>query len=155
MKATGLLVLAVSICQRPAVAQQIPESKVPAAVRQEWEIRFPMASAAQWQLKSDHNYEAEFKSRGLDRAVRFTPAGAWLETETTIGAITMPDAVRAAVIRRFKGYRIIDTQRLDRALKPVQLFEVHLENAAETIKVQLTPDGAVFSKVAKPRHPDD
>lgn len=133
-----------------AGAQALSAAQVPNEVRAAWRSRFPGIQTVEWKLKADHNYEAEFKSRGVDVAVKFTPAATWLETETTIRATAVPAAVKTTIARDYSGYRQIETQRLDRADAPVLLYELHLENAVEVVKLQLDRAGAQVSKSSKP-----
>ena len=42
---------------------------------------------------------AEFTLNGVDIAAKFSPAGKWLETETTIAAAALPKEVAAAIAR--------------------------------------------------------
>jgi hypothetical protein len=133
-------------------AAQIPADKVPAVVTQSYQAKFPGKRTVEWKLKTDGNYEAEFRWNGVDVAVKFSTAGKWLETETTIPAAQLTKEVTAAIARDFKGYKIIETQRLEDVDKRV-LLEVHLENAKEVVKAQFEPGGKLVSRSAKPKTP--
>jgi hypothetical protein len=152
MKCVLLALVAASVLSRAVVGQQLPASRVPVPVRQAWQSRFPGATRVEWKLKSDHAYEAEFRLNGVDVAAKFAPTGEWLESETTIPAAALTAEVRAAIMRSFKGYRLIETQRVERVTDPRLLLEVHLENAREVVKVQFEENGRLFAKSAKPKH---
>jgi hypothetical protein len=151
MKESMLALIATAFVAHAAAAQALPAPNVPGEVRGAWRSRFPGIRTVAWKLKADHNYEAEFKSRGVDIAAKFTPAATWLETETAVGATALPAVVQATIARDFQGYRQIETQRLDRAETPALLYEVHLDNAKEVVKLQLDPAGAQVSKSSKPK----
>jgi len=92
----GLLIVLASI---PSItlAQQLSADKVPSVVRQACEAKFSGVRKVEWKLKSDHNYEAEFKLNGVEVAAKFDSNGKWLETETTIARAKLPADVRATI----------------------------------------------------------
>jgi Putative beta-lactamase-inhibitor-like, PepSY-like len=139
------------IALSPALrAGQLPAANVPASVMKAYHAKFAGRRVVEWKLKGDHNYEAEFKLNGVDIAAKFSPAGKWVETETTIATAELPKEVVTAVARDFKGYQIIETQRLEDVDHRV-LLEVHLENAKEILKTQFEPGGKLVSRSAKPK----
>ena len=130
-------------------AQQLSADKVPASVRQSYQSKFEGVRKVEWKLKSDRNYEAEFRLHGVDIAAKFDPIGNWLETETTIPRSKLTRQVRAAISKEFKGYVIVETQKIERFDEKRILFEVHLANAKEILKTQFEVDGTLLSKSAK------
>lgn len=131
-------------------AQVLAPAKVPAAVQAGYARKFPGSRKTEWKRKNDGAYEAEFDLRGVSIAAKFDSTGAWLETESDITAAQVPAAVMRAVTREFKGYRVIERQTLEPRAGPT-LYELHLQNAKETIKAQLDSAGRTISKSAKPR----
>jgi hypothetical protein len=142
--ATGLLCLA-------APAQVLTADQVPAAVKQAFQARFPAVKAAGWKVKSDKNYEAEFTVKGTEIAAKFDSAGKWLETESAISRSQVPKAVRTAVAKQFKGYKVVETQTVQRRNEERLIYELHLENTKEIVKAQLSADGTVLTQSAKPK----
>ncbi len=132
-----------------ACAQPLAADKVPANVRDAFKAKFPDVAKVEWTLKGDKNYEAEFKLKDAEVAAKFDDRGKWLETETAIGESALPKAVLAAIAKDFKGAKIVETQAVERAGDKPILFEVHLENAEEILKVQFERDGPVASKSTK------
>jgi hypothetical protein len=118
-------------------------------VRQAFQTKFPEVSKVEWKLKADKNYEAEFKQKDVEVAVKFDDKGKWLETETAIERSALPNAVLATILKEYKAYKIIETQKVERTGDKPILFEVHLENGEEILKVQLEKSGAVASKSSK------
>jgi hypothetical protein len=149
MNAATAVLLSVLVLHPAAAAQVVTTGRVPPAVTQAWQRRFPGVRRVEWKIKSDRNYEAEFTRQGADIAAKFDSAGTWLETESAISRSRLPEAVRRALAARFGGHRIVETQILERRDAPHPIYEVHVENATETVKVELTADGGVVSQSAK------
>ena len=100
---------------QPAEAPGIRAVPVPPNVRESFAAKFPGAAKVEWKLKKDKNYEAEFKLKDVVIAAIFDPKGKWVETETTIEEAELTKEVRAAIAKDFKGYKIIETQKVKRA----------------------------------------
>jgi hypothetical protein len=130
-------------------AQQVSPHKVPASVNEAFHSKFRGVRKVEWKRKSDQNYEAEFKLKGVEIAAKFDQKGKWLETETTIGQSELTKDIRATISTDYKAYKIIETQKVERAGDKRILFEVHLENAEEILKLQFEGNGTVSSKSAK------
>src|SRR2546421_12596561 len=141
----GLLIVLASI-PSVALAQQLSADKVPAVVRQACEAKFSGVRKIEWKLKSDHNYEAEFKLNGVEVAAKFDSNGKWLETETTIARAKLPADVRATISEKFGGYKIIETQSVERFDQKMLLYEVHLEGVIEILKTLFEENGTLVSQ---------
>jgi hypothetical protein len=134
-----------------AYSEPLSADKVPANVREALRAKFPDVNKVEWKLKDDKNYEAEFKQKDVEVAAKFDDKGKWLETETAIGKSDLPKKVRAKILAEYKAYKIIETQKVERAGDKPILFEVHLENTEEVLKVQLEASGAIATKSSKPK----
>jgi hypothetical protein len=132
-----------------AHAQSLPADQVPAAVRAACQKKFPGVDKVEWKLKSDKNYEAEFRLKDAEVAAKFDDTGNWLETETAIEPSALPKAVVAKIAKEYNSHKVIETQKVERAGDKPVLFEVHLENAEEVLKVQLEGNGTIASKSTK------
>ena len=132
-----------------AYGQPLPADKVPAGVRDAFQAKFPGVDKVEWKLKGDKNYEAEFKLKDVEVAAKFDDKGKWLETETAIEQSALPKGVLATIAKEYKSYKVIETQKVERAGDKPILFEVHLENGEEILKVQFERDGAIASKSTK------
>ena len=131
--------------------EPLPAEKVPAKVREAFRTKFPDVKKVEWKLKEDKNYEAEFRQKDVEVAVKFDEKGKWLETETAIAKSELPKEVQARIAKEYKAYKIIETQKVERADDKPDLFEVHLENAAEILKVQLEANGTIAARSSKPK----
>jgi hypothetical protein len=143
------VLIALTVAAGGALAQELPADKVPAKVQQAFQSKFPGVTKVEWKLKADKNYEAEFNLKDVEVTAKFDAKGKWLETETAIEASELTKEVRETLAKEYKGYKIIETQKLERADDKKPLFEVHLENADEILKVQLEGNGTISSKSTK------
>ena len=55
----------------------------------------------------------------------------------------------AAIAQKFQGYKVVETQTVQRWDETRLIYEVHLENAVEIVKLQLYADGTILNKSAK------
>jgi hypothetical protein len=78
----------------------------------------------------------------------FEPDG-HIASRSAIEESDLPREVRAALAKDFKGYKISEIQKLERADNKPMLFEVHLENADGIVKLQFEASGTVSSKSVK------
>jgi hypothetical protein len=151
MKRTLALLLVSALFPGAARAQATTASHVPEVVKKALQARFPAVKRTEWKFKSDRNYEAEFTLKGTDIAVKFDTTGKWLETESAIPRASVPSAVRDTIARRFKGYKVVETQSLQRWNEERIVYEVHVENAREVVKLQFDVGGAILNQSAKPK----
>lgn len=133
------------------LAQVVIVGEVPTAVQKGFRTRFPTVKRAEWKIKSDRNYEAEFTFKGTEIAVKFDSIGKWLETESAALRSTVPSAVQDSIAKRFKGYKVIEVQTVQRWNEQRLIWEIHLEGADEIVKAQFDGDGATISRSAKPK----
>jgi hypothetical protein len=152
LRLLSAFVAALGLCLSTS-AQVLTADQVPAAVRQAMHDRFSDVTNIEWKLKSDKNYEAEFTRKGTTIAAKFDPTGKWLETESAISRSKVPKAVRRAAEAQFKGYKIVETQTVQRCNEAQLIYELHFENAKEVAKAQFSAEGALLTHSAKPKPP--
>jgi hypothetical protein len=151
MKKTAAFLLLSLLLPGTALAQVIKPDQVPAAVKKGLQEKFPTAKRVEWKLKTDRNYEAEFILKGTDIALKIDSTGKWLETESAAPRSKVPPVVKDTIARRFKGYKIVEVQTVQRWNEQQVVWEIHLENANEIVKAQFDGKGAIISRSAKPR----
>src|SRR5438132_4247275 len=88
-------------------------------------------------------------SSGKEIAAKFDVIGKWIETESAIPRSQLPTALSAAIAQEFKGYKMVETQTVRRWDKTRLIYEAHLEDAAEIVKLQLYADGTILNKSVK------
>ena len=144
-----ILLVAIAFQPLAAPAQDLTADKVPTVVRQAFHAKFPIVKRAAWKIKSDKNYEAEFRVNGTEIAAKFDVTGKWLETESAIPRATVPQAVRGTVARQFEGYKVIETQSVQRWNEERLTYELHLENYTQIVKAQFLDDGTILNQSTK------
>jgi hypothetical protein len=149
-RALAIFIVTASLSQ-PAWAQAVAANQIPAAVKNAFQLKFPAVRVVEWKIKSDNNYEAEFTLNRTDIAVKFDSTGKWLETESTVSRSTIPAAVRDTIAKRFNGYKVVETQTVQRWNEQRIVYELHLENAKEVVKAQFDEDGTILNQSAKPK----
>ena len=142
-------VIIVIVGAGPVLFAQVLSNQVPATVRQAFRAKFPAVRSPAWKIKSDGNYEAEFTLKRKEIAAKFDVIGKWIETESAMPRSQLPTAVSAAIAQEFKGYKIVETQTVQRWDATRLIYEVHLENAVDIVKLQLYPDGTILNQSAK------
>jgi hypothetical protein len=155
MKKNVGILFAVILLLAGVWAQTITEDKVPGPVRQAFQVRFPDVKSVEWKIAGDKNYEAEFALKGVETTVKFDPAGAWRETEKQILSSEVPKAVREVLGQKFKSYKIIETQDLRLFDDPGLIYEIHLDDGKDILKVLLSADGKIVKQSMKPKKGDE
>ena len=151
MKRITITVTVWSILAGLAYGEPLTAEKVPTKVRQAFRVKFPEVKKVEWKLKDDKNYEAEFTQKDVEVAAKFDENGKWVETETAIAKTDLPKEVRAKISKEFKDYKVIETQKVERPDDKPVLFEVHLENPKEVLKLQLEANGTIAARSSKPK----
>lgn len=129
-----------------AIAQDIPQSQVPAVVVNSFQQKFPKAKKVDWEVKGNV-YEVEFETGlfGTDQEAWFQHNGKILRYKTEINKKELPKSVLDRVKRDFLGYRIEDAKKITAEQKVSYAFEV--KNGKEEWKLVLDPQGNVLTKV--------
>lgn len=151
MKRITMILTVWSIVAGLAHGEPLTAQKVPAKVSEAFRVKFPGVKRVEWKLKDDKNYEAEFTQKDVEVAAKFDENGKWVETETAIAKTDLPKEVRAKISKEFKDYKVIETQKVERPDDKPVLFEVHLENPKEVLKVQLEANGTIAARSSKPK----
>ena len=151
MRKTLLMLFLAATLSPVTWAQVLSADQVPAQVKRAFQTKFPAVKKPEWKIKSDKNYEAEFMRAGAEVTVKFDTAGKWLETETQIAQARLTKAVRDVLANRFSGYKLIETQSVELWNDPGAIYEVHLDNQSEILKIQLYANGNILSKSATPK----
>lgn len=151
MNPAGLPVACVltALLAAPLRAQRVASATVPAPVLHALQSRYAASGTVDWARGTDRTFVAKFARNGQTMRGVFSAAGEWLETATAIGAITLPAAVRTAVLGSYRGYQFADVWRVDRSVAPTLLFEVHLERPSDTATVRYLPGGRVVSTTVR------
>lgn len=130
-----------------AVAQDIPQSQVPAGVVSNFQKAFPDAMDVEWEMDGNlYKVEFEIGMRKLDHDAWYDDAGQLLKHQEEISKNSLPKQVTAGVKQEFKGYRIEDVERITEGDKVTYKLEV--KSRTEEWKLTLDSNGKVLTKVA-------
>ncbi|HEY3934358.1 MAG TPA: hypothetical protein VGL65_07025 [Gemmatimonadales bacterium] len=129
--------------------QQLPLSSVPDPVRRTWQASHTGASS--WQAGPGHSYEAAFTARGVRTVIRYSNVGQVIETRTVIGSFDLPERVKTAVLKELRGYRILDTWRVDRRRGVPPQFVIDCNNISDALSIRFDEDGREASRAPRRR----
>ncbi|MEO8588858.1 MAG: PepSY-like domain-containing protein [Flavobacteriales bacterium] len=113
---------------------------VPDPISAAFAAQFPAATDVKWEMEDATVYEAEFTENGVKRSASYAADGTWQETETTIKAEALPDAVQKAISAGFAGYTLKEAEEL--STPSGMMYEVELEQGKSTQEVVFSADGA-------------
>lgn len=144
-----LILLAVSVC---AVAlageQEVTRAEVPPAVLKAVEAKYPGATLTAFSREDEGRqtrWEVALRVSGRKLELVLDSAGALLETEETLAAASLPDAVKKAVAAsRSAGAKVARVEKLTRAGKPDAEWELQLEDAAGAHEVVFSAGGTLL-----------
>jgi hypothetical protein len=127
----------------------VSSDQVPQAVQQALQVKFPSVKPTEWKLKAGNLYEAEYIFKGTEITVMFDAMGKWLETESAINSARVPKAVSDSAAKEFKGYKVIETQSVERWDQQHLIYELHFESTKEVAKAQFSNEGVILNRSAK------
>lgn len=130
-----------------AVAQDIPQSRVPSIIVNSFQQRFPKAYDVEWEIKGGL-YKVDFETSlfGADHDAWFDKTGKLIKHEEEISKSDLPKKVRTGIEAGFSGYRIDDPKKINEGNRSTYVLE--LKSVREEWKVAFDAEGNVLSKVA-------
>ncbi|HEY4320651.1 MAG TPA: hypothetical protein VGM77_05665 [Gemmatimonadales bacterium] len=148
--AMRLLMLVMASMATRLPAQQLTPDDVPLIVRHAWAATHQ--GAVIWHAGPGRTFEAWFTARDLTTRVHYTSTGALVETDVEIGAITMPGAVRAAVVRALRGVQLSESWRVDLAGGGT-LYQVNGWQGTRSVTARFGANGQLISRQVMPESP--
>lgn len=120
--------------------------EVPAIVKKALSEKYSDAEDVEWEMENDTDYEAEFELNKKEMSAVFRADGTWLQTETEVDKIDLPEAVKAAIKKSFPAYKIEETEILERPNMSLA-YEVELENKDDIeIEIIFAADGTILKQ---------
>jgi hypothetical protein len=123
-----------------AYATSFAQGKTPAAVTTAFNQKFPNATKVKWDKENAHEYEASFKWKGETLSANFSDTGEWLETESPITFIQLPEKVKTAFNVAHKGAIVKAVAKIETS-KGTTKFEVEFKQGVKTVELFYTTDG--------------
>ena len=136
---TMLLAIALFVCSN-IIAQDIPASQVPAAVKNTLKAKFPKNSGLDWEKKGAL-YEADFDVNMIDHKALLDATGKLIAFKKDIRSSQLPAAVRNTIKTHYKGCRIDDAESVEK--NGVVFYQVDLDGKPQDQKLVIRADGKV------------
>jgi hypothetical protein len=148
--ATRLLLVVMASAATGVAAQQLPPDQVPAVVRSAWAATHQ--GAVTWHAAPGRSFDAWFDVRNSATREHYAADGTLLETRVEIGAITMPAAVRAAVVRDLRGVQLDQAWRVALAGGGT-LYQVDGREGKQVVTARFGATGQLVSRTVTPGPP--
>lgn len=146
---TSILILsaAFALSVTNTFAQDIPQSKVPSLVVNNFQQTFPKASDVEWEMKGDL-FKVEFETglTRVDNDAWYDKSGKLVKHEEEISNSDLPQKVVSTINSEFSGYRMDDAKKITTEGKVTYTLE--LKKLTEEWKVEFDVEGKLLSKVA-------
>lgn len=125
-------------CQSSVVAQDVPE-----AVESAFKAKYPGENDPDWRIDKNGNFESHFKKKGEHYRADFSPAGNWIETESSISKKDLPDAIKDKLKKDYDDYKIVELEKVDSAAKGA-FYDVELKKDGKKMDVEFRADGSIL-----------
>ncbi|MBW7886768.1 MAG: PepSY-like domain-containing protein [Bacteroidetes bacterium] len=88
------------------------QKTIPNAALKAFAEKFPNSSEVKWE-KEGNEFEASFTINNVKMSANFSSEGAWSETETTISATELPEAVGKAFKEKFPKHEVTAAAKIE------------------------------------------
>ena len=148
-----MLLVGVAFLCVTSYAQKITADKVPAEVTSAFKTKFPEAKDVKWEMEKTNEYEARFKTNGVEQSASFSADGKWMETESEIKVSDLPAEVKQSIEKQFPGFKMEEASKVDNAQHGT-CYEAEIEKGKESYEVLLNSKGELLSKNAEKEEDD-
>lgn len=125
-----------------ANAQDMPQSQVPSVVVNSFKKEFPKAGDIEWEKQNDQ-YNVEFEIGFFtDYEAWFDATGKLIRYTQDISGSKLPEAVKNAIKKQYKGYRIDDAKKITE--NKVVTYSVEIEKGNDELKLVFSKDGKLI-----------
>lgn len=126
---------------------------VPQKVKDAFTKMFPNAKSVKWDKENATEWEAEFKMDKVAYSANFLEDGIWKETEHEINKKDLPQNVKSAFLKAFKGYDIEEIGLSETPKRTVYEFDIEKGETEMEVAIDLT--GKVVKKEMKKEEDSD
>lgn len=125
------------------MAQDIPSSEVPNAVKNAFTKEFSNPRDVEWEKKGEY-YNVEFEIGRNDHELWITPSGQIVRHKEELSSSELPAAIKNKISANHKGYRIDDVDKLTMGNKA--LYKVEIKNGQKEMDLIFDKDGKSYEK---------
>lgn len=122
------------------VAQDVPQSEVPAEVVNAFQSKFSKATDVDWEMEGDL-YKVDFEIGSRDHDLWIDKSGNIRKHREELSKGDLPQAITQKIKSEFKEYRIDDADKVEADGKT--LYLVDLDGREEDREVWFTADGTI------------
>ena len=133
----SLFILLMAGCVTPNISRD--ELQVPNEVLKAFSEKFPDAEIEEWEKEAEDIFEVSFQESGKSMSSNFNLKGEWLETETTISKVDLPQAIHDAITHLYPGYQIEKAESCQQVEKALS-YEFELKNERTDDELEATFD---------------
>lgn len=141
MKKIIVLTILSLACSSLVLAQDIDKKDVPSVVLNAFQQKFSKAEDVEWELKRGL-YEVDFEIDKYDHEVWITRTGEIVQHEQELPPSELPEVIKAAIKRDFKGYNTRKAEKLTAG--DMITYKVKVENPSEKRKVKYDDNGKIL-----------
>lgn len=126
-------------------AQKIPQNQVPSVVLNNFQQNFQNAKDIEWKKKPGY-YEVEFEigRPDKDHEIWYDSTGKVLRHKQEISKKELPAKVMNTLNANYKGYRIKDVKKIDKAGKVT--YKLEAKSATDEWDLVLDANGTILKK---------
>lgn len=106
----------------------------PAAVKTAFKGRFPTVTKVKFDKERSGEYEANFSLNGVKMSANFTAEGTWRETESEIGAASLPASISQAILAKYPKASIVGAAKIETPDKGTR-YEADLKTGLKKAEV--------------------
>ncbi|SFB73395.1 Putative beta-lactamase-inhibitor-like, PepSY-like [Flexibacter flexilis DSM 6793] len=140
-------VLLLGLAANAAWAKDIPQSKVPSVIVNNFQQNFPKASGIEWEQDGQlFKVEFEIGMFGTDHDAWYDQTGKLVKHKEEINKTDLPAKVQASLSKNFANFKTEEAQKMTENEKVTYVVEV--EKKSEEWKVSFDADGNIIAKIA-------
>jgi len=123
------------------------DEKVPATAKTSFATKFPAAQKVKWSVEKPGEFEAEFILNSVKTSALVDAKGNLLETEVEIKQSELPEAIKDALAKDFKSYKIDEIEKvIDK--KGTVTFELEAFKGKDKLEISFDANGTMIKKEA-------
>jgi len=121
------------------------DAQVPEIVNSSFLKKYPDAANIKWQQESETEWEANYKWNGKFYSSNYSTNGAWLETESPITFVALPEKVKTAFNAEHKAEKVKSVMIIETAAGQTK-YEIEVRKGVRPTEYFYSADGVVIKK---------